>query len=402
MKVYLVGMGMGAVDCLTERARRALAQADAIIGSERLLRVLPPEVAGERFSLALPEQVAECVRAHPQWRVVCVALSGDPGFYSGARKLFDLLGEFDPEAICGIASHQYLAGKLRRSWQDFRLVSAHGVACDILAEVLNHPCVFFLTGGETTVESIIAQLCDAGLGAAAVSVGENLSSPDERIRTGTADSLREASFAPLSVALVENDQTFARAPGPAGIADDAFVRGDSPMTKREVRAAALALMDIRPDSVVYDIGAGTGSIAVECALQARRGRVYAVEERADACDLILANRRCFGAFNMQIIHASAPEALVHPPAPDSVYIGGSRGVLAAIVAALVRKNPAVRIVVGAVTLETLAQAGKALEDNGVADIETVQVAITRTRTAGSHTLFAAQNPVFLISGGGRV
>lgn len=401
MKVFLVGMGMGRLDGLSGRAREALAGTDAIIGAERLLQALPPEASGERVSLVLPEQVAECICSRPEWQSACVALSGDPGFYSGARKLVELLRDHETEVLCGATTQQYFAALLKRPWQDFRLVSAHGVRSDVVAEVLNHPCVFFLIGGDFGAASIVRELCEAGLGEARVTVGENLSYPDERIVAGKAGDLCDARFGPLAVALVENSMTFSRPAGPAGIADGEFLRGVVPMTKREVRAVALSLMDLRPDSIVYDVGAGTGSVAVETALQARRGRVFAIECQQDACGLVTANKERFGAYNLRLVQGRAPEALTPLPPPDAAYIGGSRGGLEDIIAVLVGKNSAVRIVVGAVTLETLARAGEALRNHGVANIETVQVAVTRTRSAGNHTLFDAQNPVFLISGGGR-
>ncbi len=401
MNIYLVGMGMGSEDGLTLRAREALMRAEAVIGAERLLNGVPTDAPGERIALALPEQVADCIRSHSEWSTVCIALSGDPGFYSGALKLLELLHEFKPEILCGISTPQYFAARLARPWQDFHLVSAHGVACDPPAEVLNHPAVFFLAGGETTPAGLSRTLCEAGLGDATVTVGENLASARERIRTGTAEKMAALQYDPLAVVLVENSKTFCRPAGPAGLPDGDFIRGDVPMTKREVRAAALALMDLRPDAVVCDIGAGTGSVAVEAALQVRRGRVYAVEKNSTACALISANRNRFGVYNLRLVEGNAPEALASLPPVDSAFIGGSGGALESIVAALVTVNPDVRIVIAAVTLETLAKAGNALRVHTVRNVETCQIAITRTRVVGSHTLFDAQNPVFLIAGGGR-
>ncbi|MCD8350806.1 MAG: precorrin-6y C5,15-methyltransferase (decarboxylating) subunit CbiE [Planctomycetaceae bacterium] len=401
MKVSLIGMGLGREDGLTLRARDALMRADAIIGAERLLCAVPADAKGERFSLALPDQVTECIRNHPEWTNICVALSGDPGFYSGARKLVDLLAEYEPEILCGISTPQYFAARLSRPWQDFHLVSAHGISCDPVAEVLNHPTVLFLAGGTMTPAHLAHALCEAGLDDATVTVGENLSSAAERIRTGTAEEMATKEYESLAVVLVENSKTFLRPPGPAGLPDGDFIRGDVPMTKREVRAAALALMDLRPDAVVCDIGAGTGSVAVEAALQVRQGRVYAVEKNVAACGLIEANRDRFGVYNLRLVEGSAPEALTAIPPADSAFIGGSGGAIDEIVSSLVQANPAVRIVVAAVTLETLSRAGDVLRAHNVRTIETCQIAVTRTRAVGSHTMFDAQNPVFLIAGGGR-
>ncbi|MCD8139944.1 MAG: precorrin-6y C5,15-methyltransferase (decarboxylating) subunit CbiE [Planctomycetaceae bacterium] len=401
MKIFLVGMGMGREDGLTLRARDLLMEAEAVIGADRLLHGVPADARGERIALALPEQVAECIRSHPHWTNVCIALSGDPGFYSGARKLVDLLAEYSPEILCGISTPQYFAARLGRPWQDLHLVSAHGIACDPVAEILNHPAVLFLAGGAMSPADIARIVCEAGLEDASFTVGENLSSSSERIRTGTARAMAGKAYDPLAVVLVENAKTFCRPPGPGGLPDAEFIRGDVPMTKREVRAAVLALLDLRPDAVVCDIGAGTGSVAVEAALQVRRGRVYAVEKNPAACDLIAANRERFGVYNLRLVEGTAPGALSALPPVDSAFIGGSGGFLEPVVAALVRANPAVRIVVAAVTLETLARAGDALRAHDFRAVETSQIAVTRTRAVGGHTVFAAQNPVFLIAGGGR-
>jgi precorrin-6Y C5,15-methyltransferase (decarboxylating) len=271
MKITLVGAGMGSPRALTREAEDALRAADAVIAAPRLLAALQSDA--EKFAEALPGKAAALIAAHPHWRAAAVLLSGDPGFHSGAKKLLELLrgGGHEITVLPGISTPQYFAAKLRRPWQSFRLVSAHGAPCDVLAEVLNHPETFFLTDGATTPRAIAQTLCAAGLGAARLAVGENLSSPSERIATGTAETLRDADFAQPAVVLVDNDKTFTRAPGASGIPDADFIRGAVPMTKREVRAVALALLALRPEDIAYDIGAGTGSVAVEMSLAARRG-----------------------------------------------------------------------------------------------------------------------------------
>lgn len=400
MNITLIGAGMGSPRTLTREAEETLLAADAIIGAPRLLAALPDGILAEKFAEALPEKIASLVAARPRWRSAAVVLSGDPGFYSGAKKLLALLRDHDVAVLPGISAPQYFAARLRRPWQDFRLVSAHGVACDVLAEALNHPAVFFLTDGETTPRVIAQTLCDAGLCDARLSVGENLSASDERIATGTAEELRGADFAQPAVVLVENDRTFARAPGSAGIPDDEFIRGGVPMTKREVRAVALSLLALRPADICCDIGAGTGSVAVEMAFAARRGRVHAVDSSAAACDLLRRNREKFGAYNMIPMQGEAPEALAALPPSDAVFIGGSKGALPEIIRAVLGKNPRARLVVSAIALETLAAATETLRGLFVPNLEVTQIAASRAAVRGGCHMLAAQNPVFLISGGG--
>lgn len=401
MKVTLVGMGMGRPDGMTVEARRALVEADAVIGAARLLDGLPGDIAAERLAMLRPDEIASVLEHHADWQNVCVVLSGDVGFYSGARKLLDILSSRVVSVLPGISSPQYLAARLRRPWQDFRLVSAHGLECDFLAEVLNHPAVMFLTGGTAEPADIARELCRAGLGSARMTVGENLSCPDERIVSATAHELQSERFDSLAVALVENDETFRRASRGAGIPDAEFVRGEAPMTKCEVRAVAVGLLRLREDAVAFDIGAGTGSVAVEMALQARRGRVYAVESREEAVALLEQNRLRFGVHNMNVIAGAAPEALGGLPVPDAAFIGGSRGGLAGIARALAAMNPAVRLVISAITLETLSLATSLVKELSLANPEIRQVAVTRMRERGGCHMPEALNPVYLVSGGGR-
>jgi precorrin-6Y C5,15-methyltransferase (decarboxylating) len=405
MNITLVGAGMGTRRTLTREALDALLAADAVIGSARLLAGLPEDVRAEKIPEALPGKIVELLADNTRWRSVCVVLSGDAGFHSGAKRLLELLrGTAAADAVAvlpGISSPQYFAARLRRPWQDFRLASAHGADCDILAEALNSPAVFFLTGGKMTPATIAETLCAAGLCDARVTVGENLSSPDERITAGTAAELRNAHFAPLSVALVENAKTFARETVSAGLPDSEFVRGNVPMTKREVRALALSLLELRPRDIVYDVGAGTGSMAVEAALLARRGRVYAFERDSEACGLLAANREKFGVYNMIPVPGSTPETLAPAPPPDAAFVGGSGGELPAILKTIVGKNPLCRIVVSAVTLETLSSAMESMRALSVRDVEVSQIAASRAVVRGGYHMLEARNPVFLVSGGGR-
>jgi precorrin-6Y C5,15-methyltransferase (decarboxylating) len=235
---------------------------------------------------------------------------------------------------------------------------------------------------------------EAGLGDARVTVGENLAAEDERVVECTASEAAERTFAPLSVLLVEAVE---RPDVPVGgVADEAFLRGNVPMTKQEVRAAILSKLALRRTDTVWDVGAGTGSVSVELALAVTEGRVYAVERSDEACALIEANRRRFGAWNLTLVRGNAPEALADLPAPDVVFIGGSGGALRPIMEASLAANPSVRLCVSVIALETLVavlDACKALK----LDMEITQISVSRTRMAGTLHLLTANNPVFLIT-----
>ncbi len=396
MKVILASAGGGTADTLTAQCARALAEAQCIIGASRLLDAL--SVSARKIAATRPAEVCQAVQDAQKYADACVVLySGDTGFYSGAMPLLPLLrGKgFDPQVLPGLSSVQLLAARLGRTWQDWKLVSAHGMECDAVAQVCGGQPVFFLTGGKLGPAQLCTQLCRAGLGELHVWVGENLSYPDEKVTQGTAKECAEREFAPLSVLLAEPaPRSEKRTPG---IEDEAFVRGKVPMTKQEVRAAALAKLAVRPNDVCWDVGAGTGSVSVELALHAKK--VYAVECEEDACDLIEQNRKAFGAWNLELIRGRAPQALEQLPAPDAVFIGGTKGAMEQVVRTALERNPAARICISAIALESLSAAVAALTVCGVT-AQVTQIAVSRTKQAGSLHLLTANNPIFLIAGNG--
>lgn len=403
MKVTLMGIGLGTTDTLTMSAREALEKADAVLGAARLLDSLPEEIGGRRVDRFRPREVMEWLEEYPALERVCVVFSGDIGFHSGAQGLRLLLEEagVEYESLCGVPTVSYLCARLGIAWDNVHLVSAHGVECNVLAHVLNHRRCFFLTGGKITPTRICEELTAAGLRDAEVTVAERLSYPDERILTGKAWQLLAHSYAPLSVVLVRRDiPAFAWNSRAGGIPDGAFLRGSAPMTKQEVRAVILARLHPAENEILWDIGAGTGSVAVEMALAARWGRVFAFERDPAACALIRENRGKFGAYNLTCVEGAAPSSFGGLPAPDAAFIGGSGGRLRRIMEELQRRNPRVRVVISAVTLETLSTAMRSMEELGFSGIEAAQVAVSRAGKVGQSHLLRALNPIFVLSGRG--
>ena len=280
--ITLIGMGSGTPESLTAQGLAALQNAGLILGAKRLLEQLPQGCTEHRKALYQPEDVLAALAADPEVDAALV-YSGDTGFYSGAAQLLPMLRAFgiSCRVLPGLSSVQLLAAAVGRSWQEWKLVSAHGCACDPVAECLTAggKPVFFLTGGAETPASLCSRLAAAGLGDAHVLVGEELGRAEEKILFGTAQEFAQKQFASLSVLLVEHlPQPPRRVPG---FPDEAFHRGEVPMTKQEVRAAALAKLAVQPGDTLWDVGAGTGSVSVELALAAPRGHVYAVE--CDPC-----------------------------------------------------------------------------------------------------------------------
>lgn len=403
-KVSLVGVGPGGADGMTAEAAKALAAADCVIGAARMLEAAA-RPGQERLEAVAPEAIAACIREKRACRRFAVALSGDTGFFSGAKRLTPLLADCEVEILPGVSSMQALCARLGTSYEDVAPVSLHGRRRDIVPDVRQNKRVFALVGGADGAANLCRSLADAGLGGVSVSVGERLGYPEERITRGCARELAERSFDALSAALIENPEA---RPFTPGLPDEWFQRGCGgdgravPMTKREVRACALSLLELSKDAVCWDVGAGTGSVSVEMALLAREGKVYAIEKNAAALPLLEENRKKFHTSNLEVVSGDAPAACQALAAPTHAFLGGSSGKLREIADLLLSKNPGVRIVAAAVTLESAAELTALLKDPRFSESGAVCLTAARSREAGAYHLMAGQNPVhlFLFQGGG--
>ena len=397
--VQIVGIGPGSRDAMTQEARRAIEEADCLIGARRMLDAAAR--GGQKtFAAIAPQEIADFLRAHREYRRCAVVMSGDTGFFSGTKKLLPLLSGCEVRVLPGLSSLSYLCAKLQTSYEDVHVVSLHGRAHDITADVRAHARVFALVGGEHGVHDLCRTLTENDLGTVTVSVGERLSYEDETITTGTAEELKDKAFAPLSAVLIENEHPDAVVTH--GLPDEAFLRGAGeggvvPMTKSEMRAIALSKLCLTERAVCYDIGAGTGSVAIEMALQAKCGHVYAVERRDDAVELLKKNQAAFHVENLTVVSGTAPEACRDLPAPTHAFIGGSAGNLRDIVAMLLAKNPNVRIVATAISLESVAELTTCMKDFTFTETEAVSVQIARGKKAGPYHLMTGQNPVYIFT-----
>lgn len=394
-QVALVGIGMGGADTRTLAAEHAIAEADCLIGARRMLELAAATGKVQHIAVAAAD-IAACIRNSPERRFA-VLLSGDVGFYSGARALLAELGDdpsMDITVLPGIGSLQYFCARLQRPWEDVRALSLHGRDCNFVGEVRRSSAVFALVGGRDGVKNALGRLCEAGLGRLQVHVGERLGYPDEKISHGSAAELMAQEWDALSVVLVEN-QAADGCIVTHGLPDEAFDRDETPMTKSEVRSISLSKLALNQSAVVYDIGSGSGSVSVECALQALRGRVYGIEMNERAIALSRQNAAKFALNNLEIIPGKAPEAFEALEAPSHAFIGGSSGSMRSIISSLLKKNPQVRIVVNTVTLETLAELTEIAKEFDFCDI--VEVSISKPRTLGRYRLMTAQNPVFIFT-----
>lgn len=414
-KVTIIGAGPGNPDLLSRAALDAIDIADVVIGAHRALVGIdvPPDVV--RCELVKTADIVAALTDAASWQRAVVVMTGDVGLFSGARRLVEALSgdaQVDVRVVPGISSASYLAARLARPWQDWRFASAHGVACDIVAEAERAGELFLATSGGEDPSRLSGELVQAGFGDARVTVAERLSYPDERITCATASEIAGQTFDDLNVMLIEfaggagspagaSRAASSRWPyASSGIPDELFIRGDVPMTKQEVRAVALAKLRLTATDTVWDVGAGTGSVSIEAALVARAGSVWAVERNAAGVRLIRENADAFGCGNVHAVPGVAPEALAKLPVPDAVFVGGSAGELPSIVEAALEKNSQVRLCVPCVTVETLTEACALLSGSRFKGLEACQVSAARAEAVGSHHLMKAQNPVFLVSARG--
>ena len=397
-KISLVGIGMGAEKTLTLEGKKAFNEAELLIGAKRMTEAVqkPGQMVLHEYR---SEKIVEYIREHPKYRTVAIALSGDVGFYSGAKKLIDQL-DGNVEVICGISSVVYFMSKIGLSWDDAKIVSAHGRNCNLISLIRHNPKVFSILGTEDGVAVLASRLVYYGMGDVTLYVGENLSYENEKIFHDKAANLTEYRGDALSVVTACNEKATPMS-AVHGISDGEFLRGKAPMTKEEVRTVSLSKLRLSEDSVCYDVGAGTGSVSVEMALRAWMGQVYAIEKKEDALALLKENKKKFAVDNLAIIPGVAPEAMTELPAPTHAFIGGSSGNMQDIINLLLEKNPKVRIVINCITLETVTEAMNAIRDFGLEDVDIVQLAAARSKSIGRYHMMMGENPIYIISCSGR-
>lgn len=422
--VYLIGAGPGSEEILTGEAVKCLQESECVIGAKRMLEV-SRQAVGEKpcFQAYKAEEIAAFLREHREYGTVSLIYSGDVGFYSGADSIWKVLRDFQLIAVSGISMVQYFLNKIGESWQDVECISLHGRQAYLIPALLKKGKVFALMGSGKEAAQIGACLLEFGMNRVKIVVGERLSYPEERIVSGTPEEIAALVFEPLSVMYLKLEElSVCDAVITPGIPDSAFLRkrqsrkaeaaamgetmisaaGTVPMTKQGIRILSLAKLELTENAIVYDIGAGTGSVSIEAARLCGKGTIYAIEKDGGAAELIRANRVRFRAENLTVVEGCAPEILEALPAPTHVFIGGSSGNLIELVRAVYRKNPAARFVVNAVTLETMALIGqipKVFPE--YSDMEIIQVNIASGKSAGRYHLMCAENPITIASFGGK-
>ncbi len=393
-EVSLVGIGMGSTDSLTKEAEQIIQEADLLIGASRMVEACQRK-GQDVYVEYNSEKIADYIQEHPEYEKIAVVLSGDVGFHSGAKKLLEVLGN-QVKVVCGISSVAYFMSRIQKSWDDTVLTSSHGEETNLISLIQHHEKVFSILGKKDGVSELAKKLLFYNMNEVVLYVGERLSYKDEKIRKGTPEKFVDYEGDSLSVLYAEN-KNYGQQLVTHGIQDEKFLRDKVPMTKEEVRTVSLSKLRLSENSVCYDIGAGTGSVAVEMALRAYKGKVYAIEKKELATELLKKNKEKFKTDNLEIVEGLAPEAMEHLEVPTHAFIGGSSGNMKEIMDLLLKKNSKVRIVINCIALESVSEALDCLKTLPVKDTEIVQMVVSKSKTVGRYHMMIGENPIYIIS-----
>lgn len=393
--ITIIGLSAGGAADLSARQLARIAAADVLAGGQRQLGYFP-DFAGETIAIgsdmaALAERLQSARQAGQK---VVVLASGDPLFHGigGALRQFLPAASLHIEPAPSAAQLAFAA--LAEPWDDAALLSAHAhPPAEIIPAVLAAPKAAILTDRRNTPAALAQRLLAAGAAPESrCAVCENLGGADERLVRATLAEITEREFAPLNV-LVVWPQNPPPAPVSPGLPDDAFSTWNQQLTKREIRLLSLAELGLRPGEVLWDIGAGSGSVCIEAARSQPTAAVFAVEKRAELLAHIRENLARFPAANLQLFQGQAPAACATWPDPDAVFVGGSGGQLEKIIAAAQQRlRPGGRLVLNLVALENLAEARRLLPAASV-----TQAQINRGAPILDMLRFEPVNPVFIVT-----
>ena len=408
-QIILAGVGMGNPNCLTKEVEKAIEEADILLGAGRMIAAYQPKIEKKPYYTA--EQIIpyleemQSVTSSKADRKVVILFSGDTGFYSGCQKLYDaLLREVNDgrlhtsvTVMPGISSVAYLAACMGENYQDADICSMHGKELPNLEKKIRMgKQIFLLMSGLKDIHKLGKLLLDAGLIECTVVVGYQLSYPEQLIMELKPEECMKLQEDGLYTCCIKNPKP-ERKMLTHGKADGEFIRDNVPMTKEEVREVSICKLKLYEGAVVYDIGSGTGSIAVEIAGLSDEIKVFALEYKEEAISLIAQNKEKFELNNIEIVSGTAPDALENLPVPTHAFIGGSGGKMKEILSALYQKNPHMRVVINAISMETICEIKEVLSTFSIQNADVVQMQVSRAKRVGAYHLMQAENPVWICS-----
>ena len=406
MEITLAGIGMGSRNCLTKEVCEKIEEADILLGADRMLEPYKPRMEKKPFYLAkqIIPYLLEVQMKHPiESLKVVVLFSGDSGFYSGCQSLYHALQEeinagqlkAKMHVMPGISSVAFLASCIGESYQNAAVYSMHGKEIYNLARrIQREQKTFLIMSGVKDVNRLGESLIKAGMNDCEIITGYQMSYAEQQIIKRTPDECIKLREEGLYTCFVNNPNAIKKRLT-HGIADGEFIRDKVPMTKEEVREVSICKLKLCQDAVVYDIGSGTGSIAMEIAGLSPDIQVYAIEQKKEAVSLIWQNKEKFQLENVTVIEAKAPEGLQDLPVATHAFIGGSGGNLKEILQALYEMNPHMRVVINAISMETICEIKEILTLCPIENEEIVQLQVNRAKKAGRYHLMQAENPVWI-------
>ncbi len=422
--VVLIGAGMGRDD-LSLKALRWIERAEVLAGGERHLAMFP-EHSGIKVPLKAPlDETLDSIGQLGLDRRVAVLASGDPFFYGVGRRVTERLGRDRVHTLPNVTTVQALFARLGEPWEDVKVISLHGRRRGTtpgeekhrgggdeawLGEVKRHRAVALFTDPKCTPGYIASRLVESGFGDASLVVAEDLGLSTEAIRRLTPERAASMRFSPLNLVAVFREvygngedgrgpiKGGAQGNGPVlGLSEEAFQHEAGLITKMEVRAVAIACLQLEDGQVLWDLGAGSGSVAIEAARVARLEQAFAVERSADRYADIMENARRFRCPEVRAIHGDAAEVISSLPDPDRVFIGGSGGGLHAILQEAERRlRPGGRVVQTIVTLDTL-EASRSFWQDRPFGLRVIHLQASRSVPIGKTLRFDALNPVFIVT-----
>lgn len=412
-RLTAAGIGPGEADYILPAVIKKMKKAHTVIAAKRILPVLKElcqDVNSEADSennkpvfLAMGkikdtlEQIGEILS---KGQDVVMAVSGDPLMYSLYRTICnDPISEgWEVDLIPGVGSLQMLGAAFGETMEEALIISVHGrakTAGSIALAVAENPKVFFLCSKEQGPAWLSQIMLDYQMDHVTVCAGANLSYEDELLESGTPEEMVQKEFPSLCVAMIKNPEPH-QIVRPCFLSDEDFERDKTPMTKEEIRVLILHKMKLHPDDVVWDIGAGTGSVSIECARQVPFGMVHSVERNETAVKLIYKNKEKFSADNLFIYEGDAAKTACTLPEPDKVFIGGSGKELSQILETIAAFPKKIKVVISAVTIETIAEANELLGKYDT-DFDVIQATVGRGRKIGNYHIMDTNNPVMIFT-----
>ena len=399
--VQVVGLGMSPAD-LTPKTLEIIREAQVLVGGRRLLDYFPEHPAMKIPLGKDPEGTLKQLPAQARVKRVVVLASGDPNFFGIGPLVVKALGAEQVVIHPNLTAVQAACARLQMPWQDAHIISLHGRSWEPLRAALGqaNPLIIYTDPVHTPAE-IARFLMDRGLTKSRLCVAEDLGQDTERVTWLSLTEAKAREFSHLNLVVLLPEPGVAGSPDlllHLGLPEEVLAHQAGLITKTEVRAVVLAKLKLLPGQILWDVGAGCGSVGLEASLLIAGGKVFAVERHPERAAQITANRDKFGVPNLEVICAPAPEGLADLPDPQRVFVGGGGPEVGAIIKeALGRLTLEGRLVVTAALLETLETVRQVLREAGW-DVEVVQLQVSRSHSLAGGTALQALNPVWIVTG----